>query len=343
MSENSQNNVDILDVFGAIASGWKVVLTAALLGLVGSLLFVSIVRKDTIVSLDLYPAQAQDRVHLDKLSTDALLLFSSLSGLVDANIVATFSPQRTLNIFTQNLIYEFSDEASFSRSVSRGEGERIVVDVASTPNRLPTITTDGEEPAVWRVTVAASNLERALETLGVISLASSDRTSSLIADRIQRDREFIQAALSAQNYLETAQARNLLNYYKLQREIAQSRSIDVPLNYNVPSHDPEGRFVPNYRDGLSVLNFYIDDISEQSLENLGTSPQSETFVGENFYLAPEVELDLGSTAYYSTPLAPIVSYSRNDALFVLAVSVLFGLFGCIAALVRYFTGRSSPR
>lgn len=346
MSENAQNDADILDVFGAIASGWKVVLTAALLGLVGSLLYVSIVRKDTILSVDLYPAQAHHRVHLDKLSTDALTSLTSLASFsepVNADIVARFSSQRTLNIFASNLISEVSDEASFAGAVSLGEGERISVDVGSTPNKLPVTAYDGEEPSVWRVTVVASNLERAMETFGIISLASSDRTSSVIADRIQRDREFIQAALSAQRDRETARVQNLLNYYELQRDIAQRLSIDVPLNPNVPSHDPEGKLVPSYRDGLSALNFYIDDISEQSLENFGIPHQRETLVSENFYTAPEVELDLGATDYYSTPFAPIVSYSRNDTLFVLAVSVLFGLLGCIAALVRYFNGRSSPR
>lgn len=331
MNAKLQEDVNILDIFRAIASGWKTVVTFVIIGFLVSLIYINVEKKDTIMSIDMYPVLDPAHSGLEDLYYDAV---AAQSALQIPETIAKFSNVQVLNAVIREMLLAANDQTFFIDMIEVEQGKQVRIDVAATQSRLPDLLLNdiNEEMSIWRLNITAGSREVALQVFDYLVDVSIDRTESIILTRAAFDRQVIQENLIFQNINSDKNDELLLRYYELNRKIAEDLGIDAPLRSNVVYGNVTQTIVPNYSDGVSVLNYFIDDLLENSPD---VSNISEELSG-NYYLGSSASLDLGGVSFFSTPFPPMFSYSRNDLLIVISAAFLFGLFGSVMSLVVYF-------
>lgn len=328
MNAKLQEDVNILDIFRAVASGWKIVVTCTVVGFLASFAYVYVDKKDTVMSVDMYPVLNNANVTLTALYYDAMIAQSAVD--VEDNI-AKFSSDQVLNILVREILLLIANgDVSLSEMSEEERSEWFEVDAVEGENRLPisVLSQADREPSIWSITIKASSREVALRIFDYLVDVGSDRTKSYILERAELDRQFIQSNLFFRRSDAELSNEQLLNYYELNREIAEDLGIDTPLSSNILREDISRIITPNYRDGVAVLNIFIDDILENSSES-GAAPE---LYSNNYYLDETTTLDFEGMSFFSTPYPPVFSYSRNDALIIIAAAFLFGLFGSVMSL-----------
>lgn len=336
MNKKLQDDVNILDIFRAVASGWKIVITCTVVGFLASFVYVYVDKKDAVMSVDMYPVLNNANVPLTALYYDAIMAQSAVD--IEDNI-AKFSSDQVLNILVREILLIANGDVSLSEMPEEERSEWFEVEAVEGENRLPisVLSHADREPSIWSITIKASSREVALRIFDYLVDAGSDRTKSYIVQRAEFDRLLIQGNLFIRRSEAELSNEQLLNYYELNREIAEDLGIDAPLRSSILREDISGKITPNYRDGVAVLNVFIDDILENSSE-FGAAPE---VYSNNYYLNETTTLDLEGVSLFSAPYPPVFSYSRNDALIIIAAAFLFGLFGSVMSLFVHFNRKKS--
>lgn len=339
MNKKLQDDVNILDIFRAVASGWKIVVTFTVVGFLASFAYVYVDKKDTVMIVDMYPVLNNANVTLTALYYDALIAQSALdieenSALVIEENIAKFSSDQVLNILVREILLIANGDVSLSEMPDEERSEWFEVEAVKEESRLPIsgLSQADVENSIWSITIKASNREVALRIFDYLVDVASDRTKLYILERAELDRQLIQSNLLFQRSQADLSDEKLLNYYELNREIAEDLGIDTPLSSNILHQDISGIITPNYKDGVAVLNIFIDDILENSSEP-GAAPE---IYSNNYYLDETTTVDFEGMSFFSAPYPPVFSYSRNDALIIIAAAFLFGLFGSVMALFVHF-------